>query len=94
MSATVHNSLKSRVIAAQVEANKTENISNEGLGVLIERFIPGNDGGLYFCDRLWIPKFGGLRKLIMDEAHKSNYSIHPGIDKMYQDLKDLFWWPV
>ncbi|GJW33721.1 putative reverse transcriptase domain-containing protein [Tanacetum coccineum] len=31
--------------------------------------------------------------LIMDEAHKSKYSIHPGADKMYYDLRDMYWWP-
>ncbi|GJU25161.1 putative reverse transcriptase domain-containing protein [Tanacetum coccineum] len=36
---------------------------------------------------------GGVRKLIMDEAHTSRYSIHPGADKMYHDLRDLYWWP-
>ncbi|GKE36625.1 putative reverse transcriptase domain-containing protein, partial [Tanacetum coccineum] len=36
---------------------------------------------------------GGLRDLIMHESHKSKYSIHPGSDKMYQDLKLLYWWP-
>ncbi|GKB64271.1 putative reverse transcriptase domain-containing protein [Tanacetum coccineum] len=35
----------------------------------------------------------GLRDLIMHESHKSKYSIHPGSDKMYQDLKLLYWWP-
>ncbi|KAD3066931.1 hypothetical protein E3N88_34811 [Mikania micrantha] len=34
-----------------------------------------------------------LRDLVMDEAHKSRYSIHPGSDKMYHDLKILYWWP-
>ncbi|GJY34725.1 reverse transcriptase domain-containing protein [Tanacetum coccineum] len=34
-----------------------------------------------------------LRDLIMHESHKSKYSIHPGSDKMYQDLKLLYWWP-
>ncbi|GKC58428.1 putative reverse transcriptase domain-containing protein [Tanacetum coccineum] len=29
----------------------------------------------------------------MHESHKSKYSIHPGSDKMYQDLKNLYWWP-
>ncbi|GJY65043.1 putative reverse transcriptase domain-containing protein [Tanacetum coccineum] len=29
----------------------------------------------------------------MHESHKSKYSIHPGSDKMYQDLKLLYWWP-
>ncbi|GJW67355.1 putative reverse transcriptase domain-containing protein [Tanacetum coccineum] len=31
--------------------------------------------------------------LIMDEAHKSRYAVHPGADKMYYDLKDMYWWP-
>nr|GEX75221.1 hypothetical protein [Tanacetum cinerariifolium] len=37
--------------------------------------------------------FGGLRDLVMHESHKSKYSIHRGSDKMYQDLKPLYWWP-
>nr|GEU46458.1 retrotransposable element Tf2 [Tanacetum cinerariifolium]GEV25795.1 retrotransposable element Tf2 [Tanacetum cinerariifolium] len=41
----------------------------------------------------WIPCRGNLRELIMHESHKSKYSIHPGSDKMYQDLKKLYWWP-
>nr|GEW26578.1 putative reverse transcriptase domain-containing protein [Tanacetum cinerariifolium] len=36
---------------------------------------------------------GNLRELIMHESHKSKYSVHPGSDKMYQDLKKLYWWP-
>ncbi|GJS85365.1 putative reverse transcriptase domain-containing protein [Tanacetum coccineum] len=31
--------------------------------------------------------------LIMDEAYKSKYSVHPGADKMYYDLRDTYWWP-
>ncbi|GKB12706.1 putative reverse transcriptase domain-containing protein [Tanacetum coccineum] len=42
---------------------------------------------------IWLPLFGGLRDLIMHESHKSKYSIHLGSDKMYQDLKKLYWWP-
>ncbi|GKF61543.1 putative reverse transcriptase domain-containing protein, partial [Tanacetum coccineum] len=52
-----------------------------------------DDGGIYFFDRIWIPSVVGVRKLIMDEAHTSRYSIHPGADKMYYDLRDLYWWP-
>ncbi|GKD47192.1 putative reverse transcriptase domain-containing protein [Tanacetum coccineum] len=48
--------------------------------------------GLFF-DRIWIPSVGGVRKLIMDEAQTFRYSIHPGADKMYHDLRDLYWWP-
>nr|GEY78785.1 putative reverse transcriptase domain, ribonuclease H-like domain, aspartic peptidase domain protein [Tanacetum cinerariifolium] len=43
-------------------------------------------------DRIWIPSFGDVRTLIMDEAYTSKYSVHPCIDKMYYDLRDLYWW--
>ncbi|GJV91985.1 reverse transcriptase domain-containing protein [Tanacetum coccineum] len=51
------------------------------------------DGTRCIKNRSWLPFFGGLRDLIMHESHKSKYSIHPGSDKMYQDLKKLYWWP-
>ncbi|GKC39520.1 putative reverse transcriptase domain-containing protein [Tanacetum coccineum] len=44
-------------------------------------------------NRSSIPCFGDLRALILHESHKSKYSIHPESDKMYQDLKKLYWWP-
>nr|GEW50590.1 putative reverse transcriptase domain-containing protein [Tanacetum cinerariifolium] len=44
-------------------------------------------------NRSWLPLFGNLRGLIMHESHKLKYSIHPGFDKMYQDLKKLCRWP-
>ncbi|GJT86472.1 putative nucleotidyltransferase, ribonuclease H [Tanacetum coccineum] len=36
---------------------------------------------------------GDVRTLIMDEAHKSKYYVHPGADKIYYDLRDRYWWP-
>nr|GEZ69023.1 putative reverse transcriptase domain-containing protein [Tanacetum cinerariifolium] len=49
------------------------------------------------CDharvRRWLPCYGDLRTVIMHESHKSKYSIHLGSDKMYQDMKKLYWWP-
>ncbi|GKA65734.1 putative reverse transcriptase domain-containing protein [Tanacetum coccineum] len=41
----------------------------------------------------WLPCYGDLRTLIMHESHKSKYSVHPGSDKMYQEMKQLYWWP-
>ncbi|KAD3066959.1 hypothetical protein E3N88_34839 [Mikania micrantha] len=41
----------------------------------------------YFMERVWVPHYGNLRDLVMDEAHKYRYSIHWGSDKMYHDLK-------
>jgi len=49
-------------------------------------------GILWFEDRLVVPKNHELRKQILDEAHLSKFSIHPGSTKMYQDLKQKFWW--
>ena len=47
---------------------------------------------LWFEDRVYVPNDPGIRKLILQEAHDSPYSIHPGNTKMYLDLKDSFWW--
>nr|GEV35365.1 putative reverse transcriptase domain-containing protein [Tanacetum cinerariifolium] len=60
---------------------------------MINKLEPRADGTLCLNNRSWIPCFNDLRALIMHESHKSKYSIHPGSDKMYQDLKKLYWWP-
>ncbi|GJS18867.1 putative reverse transcriptase domain-containing protein [Tanacetum coccineum] len=52
-----------------------------------------SDGTLHYLDRIWVPLKGDVRTLIMDKAHKSKYSVHPGADKMYYDLRDRYWWP-
>ncbi|GJT39585.1 reverse transcriptase domain-containing protein [Tanacetum coccineum] len=51
------------------------------------------DGTRCIKNQSWLPLFGGLRDLIMHESHKSKYSIHPGSDKMYHNLKKVYWWP-
>ncbi|GKA50117.1 putative reverse transcriptase domain-containing protein [Tanacetum coccineum] len=79
---------------AQGEAMKRKNVKAENLGRLIKpifEFRP--DGTRCFGNHVWLPRYGGLRDLVMHESHKSKYSIHPGSDKMYQDLKLLYWWP-
>ena len=43
-------------------------------------------------DRIYVPNDPEIRKLILQEAHVSPYSIHPGNTKMYLDLKESFWW--
>nr|GEU30950.1 putative reverse transcriptase domain-containing protein [Tanacetum cinerariifolium] len=91
---TVHNDLPKQIRKAQEEATKRENVKAENLGRLIKqifKFRP--DGTCCIGNRVWLPRFDGLRDLVMHESHKSKYSIHPGSDKMYQDLKPLYWWP-
>nr|GFB05839.1 putative reverse transcriptase domain-containing protein [Tanacetum cinerariifolium] len=60
--------------------------------VRTEKLEPRADGTL-LNSRSWLPCYGDLRTVIMHESHKSKYSIHPGSDKMYQDMKKLYWWP-
>ncbi|GJS13788.1 putative reverse transcriptase domain-containing protein [Tanacetum coccineum] len=80
-------------LGAMVEARKEENYGTEDLCAMIKNLEPRINGTLCLKNRSWIPCFGNLRALIMHESHKSKYSIHPGSDKMYQDLKKLYWWP-
>jgi ribonuclease HI len=55
-------------------------------------FSCDDQGVLFFGKRIVVPKDHNLRCLILDEAHNSQFSIHPGSTKMFQDLKQRFWW--
>ncbi|GKD99547.1 putative reverse transcriptase domain-containing protein, partial [Tanacetum coccineum] len=74
-------------------ARNEENFETEDLCGMVKKLEPHVDGMFCLNGRSWIPYFGDLRELIMNESHKSKYSVHPGSDKMYQDLKKLYWWP-
>ncbi|GKD41579.1 putative reverse transcriptase domain-containing protein, partial [Tanacetum coccineum] len=82
-----------------IEAQKPENIKNEDVGGVIKKDIPKEklephaDGTLCFNGRSWLPCYGDLRTLIMYDSYKSKYSIHPGSDKMHQDMKKIYKWP-
>ncbi|GKB90332.1 putative reverse transcriptase domain-containing protein [Tanacetum coccineum] len=85
------SSIKDRILATQKEAVDEFAVLQKGLDEMIEQ---RSDGTLYYLDRIWVPLKGKVRTLIMDEAHKSKYSVHPGADKMYYDLRDRYWWPI
>ncbi|GJX40376.1 putative reverse transcriptase domain-containing protein [Tanacetum coccineum] len=102
---TISLDLPKQILNAQTEARKPENIKNEDVGGMLvknaknpeairtEKLEPRADGTLCLNGRSWLPCYGDLRIVIMHESHKSKYSIHPGSDKMYQDMKKLYWWP-
>ncbi|KAI3815764.1 hypothetical protein L1987_15445 [Smallanthus sonchifolius] len=73
----------SEISKAQDEALLERNLKLERIGYGVRTRL----------GRMWIPKIGELRAKILDEAHKSRYSIHLGTNKMYQDLKKEYWWP-
>nr|GEX45498.1 putative reverse transcriptase domain-containing protein [Tanacetum cinerariifolium] len=58
-----------------------------------QKLEPCADGTKCLNGRSWIPCYGDMRTVIIHDSHKSKYSIHPGSDKMYQDMKKLYWWP-
>jgi hypothetical protein len=86
--------LKAEIIAAQKD--------DEGMGHIKRRmreddlkvacFHVDAEGTLWFKETLVVPRREALKKKILDEAHTSRYSIHPGSTKMYHDLRQQFWW--
>jgi hypothetical protein len=55
-------------------------------------FTEDEQGTIWFKNRICVPEIDSLRETILKEAHDSDYSIHPGSTKMYQDLKQKYWW--
>ena len=84
--------LTDQIIAAQKRdkgiSKIKENIASGGASC----FSTNDHGVVYFEDRLVVPKNQHLRQLILKEAHESPLTIHPGSTKMYQDLRQRFWW--
>nr|GEV49616.1 putative reverse transcriptase domain-containing protein [Tanacetum cinerariifolium] len=102
---TIGLELPKQIVNAQTKARKPKNIKNEDVGGMLvenskdseklrtEKLEPYADGTLCLNGRSWLPCYGDLRIVIMHESHKSKYSIHSGSNKMYQDMKRLYWWP-
>ncbi|GJY59818.1 putative reverse transcriptase domain-containing protein [Tanacetum coccineum] len=85
MNMILQSSIKDKILAAQKEVVDEFAVLQKGLDEIIEQ---RSGGTLYYLDRIWVPLKGDVRTLIMDEAHKSKYSVHLGADKMYYDLRD------
>ncbi|GJX61320.1 putative reverse transcriptase domain-containing protein [Tanacetum coccineum] len=96
---TIGLNLPKQILEAQIEAQKLKNFKKEDVGgmirkdILKEKLEPRANETLCLNGRSWLPYYGDLRTVIIHESHKSKYSIHPGSDKMYQDMKKLYWWP-
>ncbi|GJT12797.1 putative reverse transcriptase domain-containing protein [Tanacetum coccineum] len=90
MNMTHQSSIKDRILAAHKEAVDEFAGLQKGLDEMTKQ---RSDGTLYYLDRIWVPLKGEVRTLIIDEAYKSKYFVHPRADKMYYDLRDRYWWP-
>jgi hypothetical protein len=91
---TLRPTLRGEIIAAQK--------NDAGMARIKRRIQEGDpkvacfhedaEGTLWFKDRLVVPRKEALKRKILDEEHKSRYSIHPGSTKMYHDVRQQFWW--
>ncbi|GJS91027.1 putative reverse transcriptase domain-containing protein [Tanacetum coccineum] len=93
MAMTIQSGVKEMILLAQSEAFKQENVLAERLHGLDQQMKRKEDRSLYFIYRIWVPLVRDVRIVILNEAHKSRYFVHPGADKMYHDLRDMYWWP-
>jgi hypothetical protein len=91
---SVEPTLQEQIIMAQM-GDKGVQVIKEMLEQKVDKykcFCQDSKGVLWFEDRLVVPKNPELRQKILDEAHLSKFSMHPGSNKMYHDLRSLYWW--
>ncbi|GJS76421.1 putative reverse transcriptase domain-containing protein [Tanacetum coccineum] len=100
---TIGLDLPKRILEAQIEARKPENLKSEDVGGMLienskdpekprkEKLEPRADGTMCLNNRSWLPRYGDPGPLILHESPQVKYSVHPG--SMYQDMKQLYWWP-
>ena len=84
---------RSEVKRLQEESMKEENQKSERVVGILATLRVNSEKLRCLGSHVWIPKLGDLRQKVLEEAHKSKYSVHPGTNKMYRDLRQNFWWP-
>ncbi|WVZ80711.1 hypothetical protein U9M48_028168 [Paspalum notatum var. saurae] len=88
----IEPTIKEQIIKAQKQ-DKGMAFLHEGMDEKKRAcFTLDDQGVIWFKNRLVVPKDVELRKKILDEAHTSMFTMHPGSNKRYQDLKQKFWW--
>ncbi|KAL7601481.1 hypothetical protein Lser_V15G23980 [Lactuca serriola] len=92
MRISVDSPLLELIREAQVEGVWEENWKIDRIRDEIAIFVPDSRGLLTCCGRVWVPMFGGVRQIVLEEAHRSHFSIHLGTTKMHRDLRLRYWW--
>ncbi|KAJ9556067.1 hypothetical protein OSB04_010681 [Centaurea solstitialis] len=93
MRMTVSASLIELIRQSQEEAVKLENQRKERIKGQVDQLVANSRGLLTRYGRVWVPVSCEARQTLLDGAHKSKFSIHPGATKMYRDLRTGYWWP-
>lgn len=68
---TIHSHMTTQIKEAQLEAMKPENVAGEALRGMDKNLEVKDDGARYLMNRIWTPKFGGFRDVVMNKAHKT-----------------------
>ncbi|PUZ76258.1 hypothetical protein GQ55_1G274800 [Panicum hallii var. hallii] len=89
---TVKYDLEDRIRQAQRRCPELQKLKRAMRDGKATDYRVDDQGTIWLKDRICVPQDQGIRAEILDEAHNSKYAIHPGCTKMYQDLKDRFWW--
>nr|AAX92958.1 retrotransposon protein, putative, Ty3-gypsy sub-class [Oryza sativa Japonica Group]ABA92829.1 retrotransposon protein, putative, Ty3-gypsy subclass [Oryza sativa Japonica Group] len=85
--------LRTQIEKAQKDNEEIREVKERLAAGFAKEFSTDEKDVLWYKKRIYVPEQGGLRGLILKEAHESAYSLHPGSTKMYQDLKEGYWWP-
>jgi hypothetical protein len=88
----VEPTLEQEIRKGQIGDAKIKEIKDLITEGRVPEFTEDEQGTVWFKNRICVPDIESLRETILKEAHDSDYSIHPGSTKMYQDLKRKYWW--
>ena len=89
----VRSTYREQILHAQFRDKEGSKIrKNMEVGVET-KFQVADDGSLMMGQRLYVPNDETVKQMVLQEAHESKFSIHPGITKMYRDLKHHYLWP-
>jgi hypothetical protein len=91
MTLEIESTLEQEIRKGQLNDEKIKEYKLIELGKVPE-FREDEQGTIWFKNRICVPEIKHLRETILKEAHDSAFSIHPGSTKMYQDLKQKYWW--
>ena len=84
--------LKQMIVNAQINDAKLQEMAQlVSTGDKTDFAIDGS-GGLLYKNRLCVPNDLDLKKKILYESHNTVFTLHPGSNKMYQDMKPYYWW--
>jgi hypothetical protein len=92
MKMEVGSSLLQEIQRGQLDDEKVQEIKRNIKEEKSAGFLEDDEGVLWYKGRICVHNVKELKEKILREAHESAYSIHPGGNKMYHDLKATYWW--